>query len=237
MKLYISLAGSSDPKDEALRRYVWINGSRFDLLDENRPFVGTEPMAPGRALYPQGLTRAEVEAYVAAHPDDENTQLITYFAREAARGGQSGRTHEIQRLIATKEPTPEQLEVGDLGGHDGDVVLVEVVLGVRVLLTVHPGIQAEGLLAGSEVRREVGQRHLDDIALLHELRHGSSSGGTVSTRVSGPSAERGRPGSPHLGTRPSHLVYQARFLLMSKPPSQRKWSTASGNSLSSRTFQ
>ena len=35
-----------------------INGSRLDLVDENRPFVGTTPMPPGHALYPAGLTRA-----------------------------------------------------------------------------------------------------------------------------------------------------------------------------------
>ena len=71
MKLYLSLAGSSDPKDEALRRFLWINGGRFDLLDENRPFVGTETMAPGRALYPRDLTRAEVEGYVKTHPEQK----------------------------------------------------------------------------------------------------------------------------------------------------------------------
>ena len=52
-----------------LRRYLVINGSRFDLVDENTPFVGTAPMPPGRALYPTGLTRADVDAYVAAHPE------------------------------------------------------------------------------------------------------------------------------------------------------------------------
>ena len=34
----------------------------------NKPFVGTAPMPPGRALYPAGLTRAEIEAYVARNP-------------------------------------------------------------------------------------------------------------------------------------------------------------------------
>jgi len=51
-----------------LRRLLWINGSRYDLLDENRPFVGKQPAPPGRALYPEGATRQEVDAWVAAHP-------------------------------------------------------------------------------------------------------------------------------------------------------------------------
>jgi hypothetical protein len=55
-----------------LRRFIYINGSRFDLLDENRPFVGTQPKPAGHALYPPDLTRAQIEAYVAAHPEKKN---------------------------------------------------------------------------------------------------------------------------------------------------------------------
>jgi hypothetical protein len=69
LELYQSLEASTDPRDVELRRYVWINGSRFDLLDGDKPFVGTEPMPPGRGFYPQGLTRAQIERYVKAHPD------------------------------------------------------------------------------------------------------------------------------------------------------------------------
>ena len=69
--LYNTLAASADPRDKAVRRLLWVNGARFDLLDENRPFVGKAAMPPGRALYPGGLTRAEIEAYVAAHPDEK----------------------------------------------------------------------------------------------------------------------------------------------------------------------
>jgi hypothetical protein len=60
------------PAKSAARRYLWINGSRFDQLDENKPFIGTEPMPPGRALYPKGITRDEIEAYVKAHPEQKN---------------------------------------------------------------------------------------------------------------------------------------------------------------------
>jgi len=71
LALYKQLAGSKDPGDAALRHYLWINGSRYDLLDDNKPFVGSEPAPPGRALYPKDATRAEIEAYVAAHPDQK----------------------------------------------------------------------------------------------------------------------------------------------------------------------
>jgi hypothetical protein len=73
LALYKALApgarsAGAAPNAGALRRLLWINGSRYDLLDENRPFVGKQPPAPGRALYPEGATRQEIEAYVAAHP-------------------------------------------------------------------------------------------------------------------------------------------------------------------------
>ena len=38
-----------------------IMGGRWDLLDENRPFAGGEPMPPGHELYPHDLTRAALE--------------------------------------------------------------------------------------------------------------------------------------------------------------------------------
>ena len=63
-----ALARSTDPRDRALRRLLWIQGSRWDLLDANHPFLGTEPMPPGAALYPKDATRAELEGWVAAHP-------------------------------------------------------------------------------------------------------------------------------------------------------------------------
>jgi hypothetical protein len=67
--LYQTLEGSSNPRDAALRRFLRINGSRFDLLDENKPFVGIEPMPPGHGLYPPNLTREQIEQYVKEHPD------------------------------------------------------------------------------------------------------------------------------------------------------------------------
>src|SRR5260370_11285773 len=69
LELYESLEKITDPKSVELRRYLWINGSRFDLLDGDRPFVGTDPVPPGRGFYPQGLTRDQIEQYAKDHPD------------------------------------------------------------------------------------------------------------------------------------------------------------------------
>jgi len=69
LTLYESLKDATGARDQMLRRFLYINGSRFDLLDENRPFVGTQPMPPGHALYPSDLTPTQIHTYVAAHPE------------------------------------------------------------------------------------------------------------------------------------------------------------------------
>jgi hypothetical protein len=89
LKLYLSLAKSTDPQDVLLRRYLKINGSRFDLIDDDKPFVGTQPMPPGRGFYPAGMTKEKFEAYVAAHPE-QNTALyapLTLVRNKPRSGG------------------------------------------------------------------------------------------------------------------------------------------------------
>ena len=80
--LYQSLASSKSPKDQQLRHYLWINGSRFDLIEQNRPFVGITPMPPGRGFYPEGLTRQQIEQYVKDHPEKrEEIYSLTTLVR------------------------------------------------------------------------------------------------------------------------------------------------------------
>ena len=71
LALYQSLAASTSPRDVKLRRYMWINASRFDLLGGDKPFVGTDPAPPGRGFYPPHLTRVQVEQYVKEHPEQK----------------------------------------------------------------------------------------------------------------------------------------------------------------------
>jgi len=69
LALYKALEKVDTPLARTTRHYLFINGSRWDLVNENEPFVGRQPMPPGHALYPADLTRSQVDAYVAAHPD------------------------------------------------------------------------------------------------------------------------------------------------------------------------
>jgi len=71
LAMFASLAGVDTPVAKNVRRYFTINGSRWDLVHENQPFVGGVAMPPGRALYPPDLSREQVTTYVAAHPDQK----------------------------------------------------------------------------------------------------------------------------------------------------------------------
>jgi hypothetical protein len=75
LKLYLSLAKSKDPQDVLLRRYLKINGGRFELIENQKPFVGTEPMPPGRGFYPSFLTFDLVQKY---SPDDPAAKAVLY---------------------------------------------------------------------------------------------------------------------------------------------------------------
>ena len=72
--------------DEPLRRFLRINGARWDLLAENAPFGGAGPIPPGRSLYPAGWSRERIEAWVKTHPDRRG-DLYSPYAVVVDRGG------------------------------------------------------------------------------------------------------------------------------------------------------
>src|SRR2546425_7793315 len=76
------LALYKSTRDPKLRRLLMINGSRFDLVDENHPFAGTDPMSPGHGLYPKGLTREQIEQYVKEHPAKKDELYSPYTVIE-----------------------------------------------------------------------------------------------------------------------------------------------------------
>ena len=87
LKLYLSLMHTTNPQFRMLAEYLKINGGRFDLIDDNKPFVGTEPMPPGRGFFPWGMTLDKFNAYVAAHPNKQSFtvrirwSVLRWFAR------------------------------------------------------------------------------------------------------------------------------------------------------------
>jgi hypothetical protein len=71
LTLFHELEGNTNRIDANVRRLLMINGSRFDLLRDNQPFVGQQPMPAGRGFYPPGLTRQQIEQYVQQHPESK----------------------------------------------------------------------------------------------------------------------------------------------------------------------
>src|SRR5512140_3760530 len=51
LALYKCLEGKTSPQDVELRRFLWINGSRFDLLNGNKPFLRGVGVSPGGGFY------------------------------------------------------------------------------------------------------------------------------------------------------------------------------------------
>jgi len=52
-----------------LAKLFGVMGSRWDLADDNFPFLGEEPMPPGHELYPYGLYQEQIDRFAAAHPE------------------------------------------------------------------------------------------------------------------------------------------------------------------------
>ena len=73
-----SLAGSKNNQDQEVLRMLRIMGSRYDLLAENKPFIGTQPMSPDRGFYPTGLTSEQIEQYVKQNPQKKEEIYSSY---------------------------------------------------------------------------------------------------------------------------------------------------------------
>lgn len=78
LALYQSLMGCTGREAKEMRRFLAINGSRFDLLEGNKPFIADASYSPGRSLFPAGMTRKEIDDYVAAHPEKKAELFSPY---------------------------------------------------------------------------------------------------------------------------------------------------------------
>ncbi len=65
-------------KDRDLKRMLMINGGRWNLLENNKPFVGSEPCPPGRALYPRGVTAEQIRDFVHTRPTSKDAIYSPY---------------------------------------------------------------------------------------------------------------------------------------------------------------
>lgn len=63
------LEKSDAPEDKDFLHYLKINYGPYDRLEENHPFIGTDPKPAGAAFYPADITKEEFQEFVAANPD------------------------------------------------------------------------------------------------------------------------------------------------------------------------
>ncbi len=83
LKLFLALANSQEPQEILVRRYLKINGSRFDLINNDEPFVGTEAMPLGRGFY-GGMTKNDVKALLKTNPEAHEKVYAPYTIAQTA---------------------------------------------------------------------------------------------------------------------------------------------------------
>ena len=78
------LAAYDGPDAESARQYFRINFGPWDRLDAMQAFVGTTPHSEGAGYYPADMTKGELEAWLAEHPEDEQSfrSLTTLIRRQ-----------------------------------------------------------------------------------------------------------------------------------------------------------
>lgn len=66
-----ALRAADDPAIEPYRELFNIMFGPFDRLNEDKPFIGSEPKPDGANYYPADTTREEFTAWIKAHPEDK----------------------------------------------------------------------------------------------------------------------------------------------------------------------
>jgi hypothetical protein len=113
-----SLEHSTNPKDKEILRMLRIQGSRYDLLAENQPFIGTEPMSPDRGFYPAGLTRDQIEQYVKQHPE-KHAEIYSPFTIVRRKGDELvGIPYHIAYREFLEPAAIDLREAADIGQKD-----------------------------------------------------------------------------------------------------------------------
>jgi hypothetical protein len=69
---------SDHPAAKDFLRYLSINFGPYDRLDENKPFIGTDPKPLGAGFYPPDMTKEYFEGYVTGNPDMKQKLEDTY---------------------------------------------------------------------------------------------------------------------------------------------------------------
>ncbi|HEY6917357.1 MAG TPA: hypothetical protein VI381_06925 [Allosphingosinicella sp.] len=103
------IAASNRPDKAALLDMFDLHFGPWDTLEEGHPFYGTEKAPPGAGFYPKDLTKAEFEAYLAAHPA-EKAALTSGYTVVKREGGKLVAVPYSQEYKKWLEPAAQLLE-------------------------------------------------------------------------------------------------------------------------------
>lgn len=86
-RLRAELAADSSPEGRLKLDYFDIMRGPWDRQDHYRPFACSSPRPPGAGFYPEDMTVAELDAWIAAHPEDRERMegLFTVIVRDGER--------------------------------------------------------------------------------------------------------------------------------------------------------
>jgi len=73
--IFKGLAGATTDLEKATRLMLDAHYGRWDRFQDFAAFLGTTPRPAGGYVYPPDLTKAELDAYLASHPDEKEDLL------------------------------------------------------------------------------------------------------------------------------------------------------------------
>jgi hypothetical protein len=89
LKLYLSLANTKDPPDRVLRELLKINGGRFDQIDDDKPFVGTDPAPPGRGFFLPQETQQHLDQLIKENKLEKSAVYSPYTIEQICPAGKA----------------------------------------------------------------------------------------------------------------------------------------------------
>ena len=92
------------------------NKGPWDRLKGGEPFIGTQKKPAGAGFYPEDMTKAEFEAWIAKHPEDKEAfqGLFTVIRRQGDRPRRRALLEGVSRVA---EPAAGRLR--EAAAHDG----------------------------------------------------------------------------------------------------------------------
>jgi hypothetical protein len=103
------LATTSDPLGPIALELFLVHFGPWDRLEEDHPFLGDTAKPPGAGYYPADLTKAQFDAWVAAHPDRAEAFRSGFTAIRRGEGGELIAVPYSQEYRGLLEPAAEHL--------------------------------------------------------------------------------------------------------------------------------